>query len=101
MILINRLIIIVMNKFIEKCVCDDKGKIAIAQFPNLPIIFALVFSLLSFLPNLNNGLENMFSFLASGFLFVWAYLEIFQGVNYFRRLLGIVVLIYLIYSAIQ
>ena len=100
-IIMNRNIIIVMNKFIKKCVCDDNGKIAIAQFPNLPIIFALVFTLLSFLQNLNNSLENLFSFLASGFIFVWAYLELFQGVNYFRRLLGLVVLIFLIYGALK
>nr|WP_223805582.1 hypothetical protein [Pseudanabaena sp. UWO310] len=37
----------------------------------------------------NSGL----SLLAFGALFTWAWLELFDGVNYFRRLLGLLVLL--------
>jgi hypothetical protein len=42
----------------------------------------------------NTGLEA----LAFGSLFTWAWLELFQGVNYFRRALGLGVLIGVIAS---
>jgi len=34
-----------------------------------------------------------FGFLASSFLFMWAYLELTQGASYFRRFLGLIVLL--------
>jgi hypothetical protein len=39
--------------------------------------------------------------LAFGSLFTWAWEELFQGVNYFRRALGFLVLFGLIVSKIQ
>jgi hypothetical protein len=38
--------------------------------------------------------------LAFGSLFTWAWEELFQGVNYFRRALGLLVLVSLIASKI-
>jgi hypothetical protein len=35
----------------------------------------------------------VFSLLANGSLFTWAWMELFQGVNYFRRGLGLAVFI--------
>jgi hypothetical protein len=70
---------------------DSEGKIVIAQMPNLPLLVGLGASLLQLvLPsgNLQTGLDLV----GFGALFTWAWQELFDGVNYFRRALGLVVL---------
>jgi hypothetical protein len=79
---------------------DSDGNIAIAQMPNLPLLVWLAATLLKFLfttGNIYNGLEAV----AFGSLFTWAWQELFQGVNYFRRSLGLVVLLGAIASKLQ
>ena len=71
---------------------DSNGKIVIAQKPNLPSIVWFVSYIASYLP-LHDSLLAFFSLISFGALFTWAWLEIFSGVNLFRRLLGIVVMI--------
>lgn len=39
--------------------------------------------------------------LSYGALFTWAWLELFEGVNYFRRALGLTVLLVVILSAVM
>ena len=70
---------------------DKNGKIAVAQLPNPPLIAFLVFRFLQMVAS--GTLQQMASVVAFGSLFTWAWLELFQGANYFRRLLGIVVLV--------
>jgi hypothetical protein len=80
------------NTFFDKTFRDSEGKIVIAQMPNLPIIVWITASLLGLIfttGKINTGL-NLVAF---GSLFTWAWEELFQGVNYFRRTLGLVVLI--------
>jgi hypothetical protein len=80
------------NTFFDKTFRDSEGKIVIAQMPNLPIIVFITASLLALVfttGKINTGL-NLVAF---GSLFTWAWQELFQGVNYFRRILGLVVLI--------
>ncbi|MBD1932301.1 MULTISPECIES: hypothetical protein [Cyanophyceae] len=70
---------------------DSEGKIVIAQMPNLPILVGLGASLLQLvLPSGN--LQTGFDLMGFGALFTWAWQELFDGVNYFRRALGLVVL---------
>jgi hypothetical protein len=79
---------------------DSEGKIVIAQPPNLPLIVWIVASLLKLIVTtgkINLGLDVV----AFGSLFTWAWEELFQGVNYFRRALGLIVLVGLIASKIQ
>ena len=74
---------------------DRDGNIVIAQKPNLPLLVWLIATLLGLLitgGNIHRGLDA----LAFGSLFTWAWQELFQGVNYFRRSLGLVVLLSLI-----
>jgi hypothetical protein len=78
--------------FFDKAFRDQNGNVVIAQPPNLPLIVWFAASLLKLLPTddkISSGLE----FLAFGALFVWAWQELFDGVNYFRRSLGFCVLI--------
>jgi hypothetical protein len=80
------------NTLFDKIFRDSDGNIVIAQMPNLPIILWVTASLLKLVfptGEINTGLDA----LAFGSLFTWAWLELFQGVNYFRRALGLGVLI--------
>ncbi len=80
------------NTLFDKTFRDSSGNIVIAHPPNLPLLVALTATLLQFaLPsgNLQTGLDLV----AFGAWFTWAWLELFQGVNYFRQALGLVVLV--------
>jgi hypothetical protein len=88
------------NAFLDNFFRDKNGEIVIGQPPNLPIIIWLAASLSQLVfktGQVNLGLD----ILATGSLFVWSILELFQGVNYFRRTLGLIVLISLVASKIQ
>ncbi|MBD1867224.1 hypothetical protein H6F95_07900 [Cyanobacteria bacterium FACHB-471] len=89
------------GKYLFNCTFrDSDGNIVIAQKPNLPILVWLAATLLAFLltsSNIHRGLDA----LAFGSLFTWAWQELFQGVNYFRRSLGSIVLLGAIASTLQ
>lgn len=71
---------------------DREGKIVIAQMPNLPILVGLAATFLQFVfPS--GRIQTALSLIAFGALFTWAWQELFQGVNYFRRALGLIGLI--------
>lgn len=85
------------NTLFDRTFRDSEGKIVIAQPPNLPLIVWIVASLLKLIVTtgkINLGLELV----AFGSLFTWAWEELFQGVNYFRRALGLIVLVSLVAS---
>ncbi|GAA6618963.1 hypothetical protein [Scytonema sp. NUACC26] len=85
------------NTLFDKIFRDSNGKIVIAQMPNPPIIVWVVASLLKLI--FPTGEINLvLDWVAFGSLFIWACLELFQGVNYFRRTLGFIVLIGVIAS---
>lgn len=88
------------NTLFDKTFRDDSGNIVIAQKPNLPITVGLVASLLKFLVPEGN-IYTLADAVAFGALFTWAWLELFDGVNYFRRTLGLVVLLWIIALRLQ
>ncbi|WP_206818043.1 hypothetical protein [Chroococcus sp. FPU101] len=88
------------NTLFDKTFRDDEGNIVIAQKPNLPILLWLGATLLKFIVPEGN-LYLILDTLALGSLFTWAWLELFQGVNYFRRFLGLVVLLVIFASRLQ
>lgn len=68
---------------------DSDGNIVIAQPPNLPVIVGVTAAILqSVLPN--GQLQVAAKLIAFGALFTWAWQELFDGVNYFRRGLGLI-----------
>lgn len=88
-----------IKRFLRAFVTDDQGRVVIAQPPNGPLIGWLVLwpaSALVALPSVHNFL----AFFSAAFLFTWAYLELTQGVNYFRRTLGAIVMIYMVVSRV-
>jgi hypothetical protein len=85
---------------LDKIFRNSEGDIVLAQMPNPPLIAWGVCSGLKLLfptgqPAL--GLDAI----AFGALFTWAWLELFQGVNYFRRTLGLLVLASLVVAKIR
>ncbi len=87
------------NTFVDKVFRDSNGEIVIAQPPNLPIIVWGVTSLLKLIFT-SGEVSTVLDAVAFGSLFTWAWEELFQGVNYFRRALGFVVLLGVIASRI-
>jgi len=79
---------------------DGEGNFAIFQKPNLPILVGLSATALSFLP-LTQNLQIVTDVLAFGAIFTWAWLELFRGVNYFRRSLGLIVMMLIFASQLS
>jgi len=68
---------------------NSKGELALTDTPNAPIITFVIAAVIAFLPIPIS--KYAASAVAYGALFTWAWLEVFQGVNYFRRTLGALV----------
>jgi hypothetical protein len=75
---------------------DKSGRIVIWQAPNLPLIGWFVFMIASRFADghLKSGMQIASTIL----LLVWAFLELVKGVNYFRRLLGLIVIVLTVVS---
>ena len=89
------------NTLIDKTFRDSDGKIVLAQMPNLPLIVWIVTSLLTLVFFTSGKINTVLDVVANGSLFTWAWLELFQGSNYFRRALGLAVLIGIVALKIQ
>ncbi|MEA5579818.1 hypothetical protein VB620_00505 [Nodularia harveyana UHCC-0300] len=87
------------NTLVDKTFRDRNGEIVLAQMPNPPLILWIVASLLT-LVFTSGKINTVLDVLANGSLFTWAWMELFQGVNYFRRALGLAVFIGIIGSKI-
>lgn len=88
------------NTLFDKTFRDDEGNIVIAQPPNPPLLVGITATVLNLIiknGNIHTGLEAI----GFGALFTWAWLELFEGVNYFRRALGLLVLIGLVGSRLS
>lgn len=79
----------------DRLLKDKQGKIVVWQFPNIPLIGWIVFSLLALFTK-QGKLHDALHELAQATLFVWAYLELKMGDSTFRRILGGVVLLSII-----
>ena len=88
------------NTLFDRTFRDSEGKIVIAQMPNLPLSVGILASLLKLI--VPTGAINLaLELVAFGSLYTWAWEELFQGVNYFRRALGLIVLVGLIAWKLQ
>jgi hypothetical protein len=88
-----------MDQLVARCVKffkDSDGRIVIWQQPNIPLIGWLLFAIASFFIK-TSPWQNFLAYVSFGFLFTWAWLETTQGKSYFRRTLGVVVLLLAIY----
>jgi hypothetical protein len=78
---------------------DKHGDVVIWQFPNAWLIAWAVLTLFSLF--FNGHVADIFSWLGSAALIIWALFELLKGVNYFRRGLGLIVLIAAVMSLIK
>ncbi len=85
------------QNFVDRCFKDKSGKLALTATPNIPIIIWAAASVAARLVSYGM-VHKALSVVAFGAIFIWAVLEITQGVNYFRRTLGLAVLIFTIYN---
>jgi hypothetical protein len=67
---------------------DKHGRIVVGQMPNLWLAAWFIFELISLFVA-SHRVEIVSWWLATATLGVWSLLEILQGANYFRRLLGL------------
>jgi len=86
------------RSFKDKCFKDEEGNLLLGQKPNLLIIVWVTSVVL--MQVFEGKLYDFFDLVGFGALFTWAWLEIFSGVNYFRRFLGAIVMILLLYSRV-
>jgi hypothetical protein len=71
---------------------DNKGNVVLWQRPNWLLIGWLVTSFV-FMANLASKYNKLLFGVGTLFLVAWGVLEVWRGVNYFRRALGGVVLL--------
>jgi hypothetical protein len=71
---------------------DKHGHVVIVQKPNKPILGWIIATVIAHFVH-NKTWHSLISSLGIGFLIGFAYLEITEGVNYFRRTLGAAVLV--------
>lgn len=82
--------------FIEKCYKNKEGQVTLGQRPNVPLVVWLCVRVVLLLLPTTWALYSSLEVLAAGALFTWAWLELFYGATYLRRLMGIVVLVFLL-----
>lgn len=89
-----------MTRYVRKIFTDKDGRVVIGQTPNIPIISWAIFTVIANV--LADGkLQTVSEYIAFGSIFTWAWLELFHGVNTFRRILGAIVLFVTVWSKIN
>jgi len=78
---------------------DADGHYVIWQRPNIWLIGWVVLTVISLF--FTGRMADILSGIGSAALIVWALLEVFKGDSYFRRLLGIVVLIFAVMALVK
>ena len=78
---------------------DRRGRVVLWQTPNAFLIAWAALTTVSLL--FGGRAADVLAIAGEGALIVWSFLEIFKGVNYFRRTLGLLVLIFAIASLIK
>jgi len=85
------------QSLLEKCYKDSNGKVILGQFPNPPLVTWVAATVVAKIIT-DSDLVSLLEVVAFGAIFTWAWLELFQGVTYFRRCLGLLVLLFSVYN---
>jgi hypothetical protein len=80
---------------------DRQGHVVIWQMPNWFLVGWAVLTFITLFMSSKSHLGDILTWIAEISLIIWALLELFRGVNYFRRALGLLVLIAAIMSFIK
>jgi hypothetical protein len=84
----------------DRCFKDSQGNIILSQRANLPLVAWLILIIVALPLPSSTSWNKATRTLAFGALFTWAWLELFQGINYFRRGLGCLTLILLVIAVL-
>ena len=88
------------NNLFDRFFRDNTGEIVVAQAPNIPLLVWIAATLLKLVFK-TGQVKIALDILAFGSLLYWSFLEITEGATYFRRDLGVIVLITLMVSVIE
>jgi hypothetical protein len=79
---------------------DKHGKLAIAQFPNAPLIIWILATIVAHIVHTGviHGIARIAALIA---LIIWAVMEIISGLSPFRRVLGGAVLVLMLVSLLR
>lgn len=86
-------------QYLRQIFTDKNGDIVIAQRPNLPIVIWLATIALRLIVT-EASYKTTLDVVGTLALAIWAFLELVSGVNTFRKLLGLCVLIVIFTNAI-
>ncbi|HEY1063879.1 MAG TPA: hypothetical protein VGE30_01115 [Candidatus Saccharimonadales bacterium] len=78
---------------------DKHGNVVVYQHPNIFLIAWVILALISLF--VNEPLSDLLWHISLGVLAIWSLLEIFKGVNYFRRLFGGFVLLLVVLAVFR
>lgn len=88
-----------LKNFFHRIFFSKDGKLVIIQRPNLPLLLWFITAIISNL--LNEGeTKSIFIWISTASLIIWSILEIISGANYFRKCLGIIILLILVINRI-
>lgn len=87
-----------INKKLRQFFTTSDGQIVIGQWPNWPLWLAIFFWVIQYLPV--DQAQQISQWGMKFSLIYWAYLEIRYGVNSFRRLLGMIVMSWILISLV-
>jgi hypothetical protein len=85
---------------VKKTFYDEQGRLAVFAFPNPPLIIWGLAALAGHIFS-SSWPHKIFSLISLIAIIIWALLEIFSGINYFRRALGAVVLAITLWSRLH
>ncbi len=89
------------QSIIDRCYKDKNDKVIWWQFPNAPLITGVVCLLAQrVVPESSLQLQLLLQLVGFGALFTWAWLEMFSGITYARRTVGLIVMIFLLSNRI-
>lgn len=88
-----------LQKAIHAFFTDKHGRVVLAQRPNLPLWTAGTAWLLRLVDN--GRLERLGELIFYGAIFTWAWLEITSGATLFRRVLGAIVIVWVVWSRLS
>lgn len=75
---------------------DGRERLALWQRPNLALAGWFILTIINHFAD-----SSKVSWLATALIFTWAYMELFQGVNWFRRVLGLLVIVMTVYGRLK
>ena len=85
------------KRIFSKLFQDKTGRYIVAQPPNVPLFMVIVSYVLHIFLD-GTRLGGIAEFTMSSSIFLWAYLEIMFGASLFRRIIGGVIMVVLLFS---